>query len=524
MTSAATAPSPYIATIKRLLDARDVARAEQAAAALIAQSPGLAAAHAMYARCAAQRGDWVAALNRWIACRDKFPEDGPVWRVGLGYALLQTERYAEAHTEFARAGADGDGGAALAGCALALSHIDPEAAEPAWQQVEAAHAGVLQPRWQWARARALIACGRYHEAVPVLEQLVGTPNPPVAAWSRYAAALVHTGRHQDLARELADGRLRSGGEAGPLPRAMAQLALRQLGESRRSFAAIPLRDLSLESLRAALSLVPRLFGHFEREQHWRTIRAQLHRLLAEGSQRASVLLLRVHLALRDHRAFLALWDEAPLVFSQSAAPFARAAETLRGARFPDFAAPKIFGIGLSRTGTSSMATALQRLGFLHGHFFNPFSEAVLEEQDFALLDSANDTPVCYRFEQLDRLFPNARFILTERPLETWEPSLTRLMRRQFGAGDIDALLHRATASPAGNLLPEHAATWAALYAGHASLQAAYTAFEARVISHFSARPGKLLRHNVFAGDGWQSLCEFLGREPPDSPYPYENRG
>ena len=35
-------------------------------------------------------------------------------------------------------------------------------------------------------------------------------------------------------------------------------------------------------------------------------------------------------------------------------------------------------------------------------------------------------------------------------------------------------------------------------------------------------PSNLLVYN--AGEGWERLCEFLGKEVPDKEFPYENKG
>lgn len=36
-------------------------------------------------------------------------------------------------------------------------------------------------------------------------------------------------------------------------------------------------------------------------------------------------------------------------------------------------------------------------------------------------------------------------------------------------------------------------------------------------------PERLLVMDIAAGDGWEKLCPFLGREVPDAPFPWRNR-
>ena len=73
-------------------------------------------------------------------------------------------------------------------------------------------------------------------------------------------------------------------------------------------------------------------------------------------------------------------------------------------------------------------------------------------------------------------------------------------------------------------MQEVAAVRSALYFRFENSRAAYDAFERRVTHFFADKPsGKLLRHNVFAGDGWTKLCAFLDKPVPADPYPCLNR-
>ena len=73
-------------------------------------------------------------------------------------------------------------------------------------------------------------------------------------------------------------------------------------------------------------------------------------------------------------------------------------------------AAKIFGIGLSRTGTSTLINALVMLGYSAVHFPH-------RPSDFYDNDAAADTPVATRFEQLDELMNrrNGRSVPPESP-------------------------------------------------------------------------------------------------------------
>src|SRR5687768_14786510 len=86
--------------------------------------------------------------------------------------------------------------------------------------------------------------------------------------------------------------------------------------------------------------------------------------------------------------------------------------------------PKVFVIGLARTGTTSVCRALETLGFNTAHWRNHFTGALLDWEDFSFFDACADVTVCALFEPLFHAFDDARFILTERAMEPWIRSIS----------------------------------------------------------------------------------------------------
>ena len=86
---------------------------------------------------------------------------------------------------------------------------------------------------------------------------------------------------------------------------------------------------------------------------------------------------------------------------------------------------KIFGIGLSRTGTKSLTLALNMLGFKVAHYPDDeitLKELMAEKYNFSILndfDGITDITVAPFYAQLDNLFPDSKFILTIRDKESW---------------------------------------------------------------------------------------------------------
>ena len=173
--------------------------------------------------------------------------------------------------------------------------------------------------------------------------------------------------------------------------------------------------------------------------------------------------------------------------------------------------PMVFGIGLSKTGTTSLAEALTLVGIPTIHLPDKglmlagrFSEAL------AGYRGATDISVSFCFEALDAAYPGSRFILTMRDRETWIES-------------VEAHMHRRPWPERGTPAAELRVR---IYGTHLferdRLLAAYDAFHARVHRYFAARPGDLLVMSILDGQGWDRLCPFLGMPAPIEPFPRRN--
>ncbi len=184
--------------------------------------------------------------------------------------------------------------------------------------------------------------------------------------------------------------------------------------------------------------------------------------------------------------------------------------------------PRVFVVGLSKTGTTSMDHALGRLGFLHAHWAHPLTNLLLRPDDATLLEAMSDTPVSNAVETLAQRHPAARFILTLRPLASWLRSMTGHYGRHRGAPDMDSLRHLVTEPDRA----PHGEAWRVvhrdLYTRHPDFPTAYAAHEARVEAVFHDAPNRILRFDVVSGDGYPKLCDFLGLAVPDEAYPHTN--
>jgi hypothetical protein len=173
--------------------------------------------------------------------------------------------------------------------------------------------------------------------------------------------------------------------------------------------------------------------------------------------------------------------------------------------------PKVFCIGLNKTGTSSLAQALRMLGYrVTGPNFTqePDLAHTLHRRVREVVpqyDAFQDMPWPMLYAFLDAEYPGSKFILTVRDPEAWIRSQVRhfgtrttpMREWAYGAG-----------CPAGN-----EARYLEVYRRH----------NAAVRAHFRGRPEAFLEMDLAAGDGWEALCGFLERRRPMMrPFPHAN--
>ena len=235
-----------------------------------------------------------------------------------------------------------------------------------------------------------------------------------------------------------------------------------------------------------------------------------------------VLSAEILLALGDYAEFSEIVNELSRsqFRSRKIDQLRRISEKCMAPDFPDFSAEKVFGIGLSRTGTSSLTDALSRLGYHAIHWFNPHSLTLISQSDFCLFDAFADIPASCQFEFLYHSFPNARFVYTTRPIPSWETSITHHYEMTHGIS-----------SPAELRAPRlaHRFDFAAgrvesnLYSRFPTWSEAYRSFDLRVNRFFEDKPtSKLLKLGICSGEGWEKLCPFLEKPIPPDAFPNSN--
>jgi hypothetical protein len=188
---------------------------------------------------------------------------------------------------------------------------------------------------------------------------------------------------------------------------------------------------------------------------------------------------------------------------------------------------KIVGSGLGRTGTKSMQTALNMLGFGPCHhmvevFAHPESMALwirasrgedVWDEIFNDYQSAVDYPTAAYWREIAAKYPDAKVLHTTRDPDKWYDS---------ASSTILSPSSPATQAPPGSPLAAFIEPITGHLREHIQDRAWMTQYFRRHDEEVKAAfpPERLLVYEV--GSGWGPLCKFLGVPVPSEPYPSEN--
>lgn len=162
---------------------------------------------------------------------------------------------------------------------------------------------------------------------------------------------------------------------------------------------------------------------------------------------------------------------------------------------------KIIGIGLHRTGTTSLRKALTMLGC--GKILGPISPPLSSADYYANIrlrlikaDGATDVPWYHFFDRLDKDFDDCKFIYTIRPLEKWLESMEAWFGKDGEKGKAPyKWLYKDT-------------DWFQYYMWH----------DMKVREYFYAKGDNLLVMEIH--EGWEPICTFLDKPIPQLPFPH----
>jgi hypothetical protein len=197
---------------------------------------------------------------------------------------------------------------------------------------------------------------------------------------------------------------------------------------------------------------------------------------------------------------------------------------------------EIIGAGFGRTGTLSLKTALEKLGFKKCHHMMEVATSadqinywscIAEQQDVPTWDqvfdgykATTDFPACNFYAELANHYPEAKVILTIRDEDSWFRSVNETIYTgwQLVPNWLPRLVPRI--GKLHNAISK--LIWNGTFAGRAGepeyAKAVFRAHNEAVQTTIA--PNRLLVFQV--SDGWQPLCEFLDVPIPEEPFPHTN--
>lgn len=193
----------------------------------------------------------------------------------------------------------------------------------------------------------------------------------------------------------------------------------------------------------------------------------------------------------------------------------------------------VIGPGFGRTGTMSLKSALEQLGFGPCHHMEevfghpeqvPYWQAMAAgkpvdwNEVFAGYKSQVDWPGAHVWRELAATFPDAKVVLSVRPEESWWKSFSQTI------GKFLTTYKEMQLPPHVSAMVEATEEFIAkqTFGGAADdRDAAIAAFRKRTEDVRAAIPAeRLLVFDV--AQGWEPLCRFLDVPVPDTPFPHHN--
>jgi len=181
---------------------------------------------------------------------------------------------------------------------------------------------------------------------------------------------------------------------------------------------------------------------------------------------------------------------------------------------------KIFGIGLQKTETTSLSSALEILGYKTIQSPRKIlkyngNELSIDYSKMNGYDAFLDIPIVYFYKELDKKFPNSKFILTTRDLDKWTKSAEKhftktraIFRENVRGKKVKEYVIKSLGNDVFN---------------YERFVTAYQNHNKQVQDYFQNRKKDFLIMNICEGDSWEKLCSFLNKPIPKENFPQKNQ-
>ena len=179
---------------------------------------------------------------------------------------------------------------------------------------------------------------------------------------------------------------------------------------------------------------------------------------------------------------------------------------------------RFLGVGLGKTGTSSLHRAFRILGLKSIHYDTVRLNDVLfgtnpspQFRRYDDVDAVTDVPAAYFFEELLEAYPGLKCVLTVRNEDEWWRSIAAHFERlPVATEQVDPFRWHLRHYVFGSA-KAHEFLFKKKFREH----------NARVLARVPKN--QLLVMDITKGDGWENLCVFLGVPVPQNvAFPFEN--
>lgn len=179
---------------------------------------------------------------------------------------------------------------------------------------------------------------------------------------------------------------------------------------------------------------------------------------------------------------------------------------------------RVFGIGLHRTGTTSLAQAFRVMGLDAAHWESPhWARYIWDEMKATGISQTLerhyalcDLPIPLLYKELDQAYPGSRFILTVRDEDAWINSVrTHWTTRPDWDGDVFSnQIHREL--------------YGTTEFDESTFRARYRRHNEEVMQYFRGR-SDFMRLEIREDTSMAALCRFLGQPPMNKPFPHRHK-
>ena len=153
-------------------------------------------------------------------------------------------------------------------------------------------------------------------------------------------------------------------------------------------------------------------------------------------------------------------------------------------------------------------------------FYNAYYDRENADWDaiYKNYSAAVDWPTCTFYKELMDKYPNAKVILTERTADSWYTSVKNTIQKAASHSEGDNEKMKKFKKMTSTVCSESNINDDEKFADEEAIKNSFIKHNEEVKAYVPKE--RLLIMQL--GEGWDRLCEFLGKDVPETPYPRSN--